>query len=88
MKLFELTPPYPNDLVDPEDFNRDDDDKVDRFTMKGDDVESPRKDSNREKAKRIRTRAKMKAKDANPGNEDTPHQSHMGGHVSTTWLNR
>lgn len=88
MKLYEITAPYPNDVTDMDDFNRDEDDKVYQFQMKKDKVETPRKSSNIEKARRIRTRAKMKAKDANAENTDTPHQYNLGGHVSTTWLNR
>lgn len=50
--------------------------------------DSLRKDSNVAKAKRIRTRAKMKARDASPKETDDTDTSYaLGGHVST-WLNR
>jgi hypothetical protein len=43
---------------------------------------SPRKDSNIEKAKRIKNLAKLKARDTSTDSTDTPHRHHLGGHFS------
>lgn len=50
---------------------------------------SPRKDSNVEKAKRIRNLARLKVRNTVHGtdNEDTPHKYNLGSHTSA-FLNR
>lgn len=42
----------------------------------------PLPSSNIEKARRIRTLARLKVKDTSAENEDTHHTSHIGGHGS------
>lgn len=80
----------PHDVFDPlymrdeEDAQQEGKDKVKREKIT-DRPKTPAKDSNISKAKRIRTLAKMKAKEANPGDSDTvsgwrsdPHQGPHG----------
>lgn len=86
----------PHDVFDPlymrdeEDAQQEGKDKVKREKIT-DRPKTPAKDSNISKAKRIRTLAKMKAKEANPGDSDTVSgwrsDPHQGGH-SSAFLNR
>lgn len=92
MKLCELFPD-PHDVLDPEILRKDAEAHTPvtdtRYTEKQLKSKPPRKDSNVEKAKRIRTLARLKVRDRvqKQDNEDTNHTYNLGGHVST-FLNR
>lgn len=87
MKLKEIIQEDIADQIDPYQALKTDDQEecgVDvRHKGKAPVVKQALPDSNIEKAKRIRSLAKMKAKEASSTeNEDTHHTSHMGGHGS------
>ena len=89
MKLKELFPDNPNEVFDFNVLNKINEphsSSVVKKTEKQPKALSPKKSSNIERARKIRTIAKMKAKSTNAEQTDTPHHSHIGGHVSTFLL--